>query len=91
MVEHEFGVSEGDKQMIYQLMDKDLFLFPTDSRVSTRSILPYLNDTEHYLIGHTGTKRLLLCWRTWLRARNSSVQVIKTNRPGFHGRIVQAR
>ena len=46
MMEHEFGVAEGNKRMIYQLMDKDLFLFPTDDRVSTRSMLSYLNDTK---------------------------------------------
>lgn len=32
MMEHEFGVSPGDKALLYNLMDKDLFLFPTVDR-----------------------------------------------------------
>jgi hypothetical protein len=36
-MEHEFGVASGDNHMLYQLMEKDLFLFPTAQRVSTHS------------------------------------------------------
>jgi hypothetical protein len=35
MMEHEFGVEASDKRVLYQLMDKDLFLFPTAERVSS--------------------------------------------------------
>jgi hypothetical protein len=34
MVEHEFGVASGDKKVLFELMDKDLFLYPTVRRVS---------------------------------------------------------
>jgi hypothetical protein len=39
MMEHEFEVSAGDQSSLFQLMDKDLFLFPTVDRVSTLSEL----------------------------------------------------
>lgn len=35
MVEEQFGVTANDGQMLYQLMEKDLFLYPTANRVST--------------------------------------------------------
>lgn len=56
MVEHEFGIAEGDKQMLYQLMDKDLFLYPTADRVSNYSTLSHLNHTKCRLIGYIGTR-----------------------------------
>jgi hypothetical protein len=42
MMEHEFGVAAGDQRMLYDLMDKDLFLYPTVDRVSAyfRSAYP---------------------------------------------------
>lgn len=46
MMEHEFGLAADDKRMLYQLMDKDLFLFPTTARVST-SVLSCLSYTQY--------------------------------------------
>jgi hypothetical protein len=37
MMEDQFGVTASDKRMLYELMDKDLFLYPTTNRVSTYS------------------------------------------------------
>lgn len=37
MMEEQFGVTASDKRMLYQLMDKDLFLYPTTHRVSDHS------------------------------------------------------
>lgn len=42
MMEHEFGIAADDKRMLEDLMNKDLFLFPTTERVSARSMIPYL-------------------------------------------------
>jgi hypothetical protein len=35
MMEHEYGIASGDQHMLFKLMEKDLFLFPTTDRVST--------------------------------------------------------
>jgi hypothetical protein len=34
MMEHEFEIAMGDTSTLFDLMDKDLFLFPTLDRVS---------------------------------------------------------
>ena len=42
MMEEQFAVAASDKRMLYQLMYKDSFLYPTADRVSTVPMISYL-------------------------------------------------
>ncbi|KAB5589641.1 hypothetical protein CTheo_6914 [Ceratobasidium theobromae] len=54
LMEHEFGVGAGDKKLLYQLMDNDLFLFPTVER----------QPQEYFCVGALGSALEIILFKS---------------------------
>ncbi|KAG9077828.1 hypothetical protein FRC06_008684 [Ceratobasidium sp. 370] len=64
-MEEKFKIQPGNKQIIYQLMDKDLYLYPSVERASNRSDCPnYMKPGEYFCVEALGAALEIILFRS---------------------------